>query len=61
MARTVAIGKQDFEIIRENVYFYVDKTKFIHEWWEGGDATALETEGIPAERIRKYGFAFEGY
>ncbi len=23
-------------------------------------ATALEAEGIPSERIRKYGFAFEG-
>lgn len=32
MARTVAIGKQDFEkVITEDV-FYVDKTKFIKEW-----------------------------
>ncbi len=27
MARTVAIGQQDFQVIREEGYFYVDKTK----------------------------------
>ena len=41
MARTVAIGYQDFEKIRENAYFYVDKTYFIREWWENGDAATL--------------------
>ena len=34
MARTVAIGKQNFEDIIINNYFYVDKTKFIREWWD---------------------------
>ena len=34
MARTVAIGKQDFASIMENHYFFVDKTEFIREWWE---------------------------
>ena len=38
MARTVAIGIQDFEQIRKNNYFYVDKTDFIKEWWESGDS-----------------------
>ena len=33
MARTVAIGKQDFASIMENHYFFVDKTEFIREWW----------------------------
>ena len=37
MARTVAIGIQDFEkVITRNV-FYVDKTFFIQEWWEAMD------------------------
>ena len=31
MARTVGIGIQDFEKVRENNYFYVDKTSFIKE------------------------------
>ena len=41
MARTVAIGIQDFEQIRKNNYFYVDKTDFIKEWWESGDSVTL--------------------
>lgn len=41
MARTVAIGIQNFEdLIRKN-YFYVDKTSFIKEWWDGGDSVTL--------------------
>jgi hypothetical protein len=34
MARTIGIGRQDFEKIRKSNNFYVDKTKFIKEWWE---------------------------
>ena len=41
MGRVVAIGAQDFASIRENGYFYVDKTGFIKEWWENGDAVTL--------------------
>ena len=41
MARTVAIGIQDFEQIIKNDYFYVDKTNFIKEWWESGDSVTL--------------------
>ena len=37
MARTVAIGHQDFEQVIQNNYFYIDKTLFIKEWWENGD------------------------
>ncbi len=49
MARTVAIGKQDFEkVITEDV-FYVDKTKFIKEWWDGRDDVTLIT------RPRRFG------
>lgn len=49
MARTVAIGIQDFDdLIRKN-YFYVDKTSFIREWWDSGDAVTLIT------RPRRFG------
>lgn len=41
MARTVSIGNQDFESIRRENYFYVDKTHFIKEWWECGDSVTL--------------------
>lgn len=34
MARTVAIGIQDYGTIIENDSFYVDKTMFIKEWWK---------------------------
>ena len=49
MARTVAIGHQDYETIRINQYFYVDKTEFIREWWESGDMVTLIT------RPRRFG------
>ncbi len=49
MARTVAIGIQDFEKIIENNCFYVDKTKFIKEWWENADDVTLIT------RPRRFG------
>ena len=49
MARTVAIGIQSFEKVRENQYFYVDKTSFIKEWWESGDDVTLIT------RPRRFG------
>lgn len=49
MARTVAIGIQDFETLIVNDYFYVDKTAFIKEWWENGDAVTLIT------RPRRFG------
>ncbi len=43
MARTVAIGVQDFEKIIINDRFYVDKTNFIKEWWDSGDEVTLIT------------------
>lgn len=39
--RTVAIGIQDFGTVRENDYFYVDKTDFVRQWWESGDSVTL--------------------
>lgn len=47
--RMVAIGNQDFETIRKNNYFYIDKTGFIREWWESGDSVTLIT------RPRRFG------
>ena len=41
MNRRVPIGKQNFAALRENNYFYVDKTFFIKEWWESGDDTTV--------------------
>lgn len=41
MSRTVGIGQQDFETIRKENCFYVDKTSFIQEWWEQKDSVTL--------------------
>ena len=41
MPRTVVIGHQNFEMIRNMGCFYVDKTHFIKEWWENQDAVTL--------------------
>ena len=49
MAGKVVIGAQDFVKLRENGYFYVDKTAFIKEWWESGDDVTLIT------RPRRFG------
>lgn len=49
MARTVGIGHQNFEQVIQNRYFYIDKTRFIKEWWENGDAVTLLT------RPRRFG------
>lgn len=49
MARTVAIGLQDFGDLIQKGYFYIDKTAFIKEWWECGDSVTLIT------RPRRFG------
>ena len=49
MARTVGIGKQNFEKVVRNNNFYVDKTLFIKEWWENDDEVTLIT------RPRRFG------
>ena len=49
MTQRIAIGIQDFEELRKENYFYVDKTAFIKEWWESGDHTTLIT------RPRRFG------
>ena len=49
MARKTGIGHQDFEKIRINDNFYVDKTDFIRQWWEADDIVTLIT------RPRRFG------
>ena len=49
MTRVIGIGHQDFETLIRNNYFYIDKTDFIKEWWENGDAVTLIT------RPRRFG------
>ncbi len=49
MARVISIGKQDFASLRENGYFFVDKTSLIRKWWESGDEITLIT------RPRRFG------
>ncbi|MDY2595850.1 MAG: AAA family ATPase [Oliverpabstia sp.] len=41
MVKKVAIGIQDFSVLIQNQYFYIDKTSFIKEWWESGDSVTL--------------------
>ncbi|RKJ05578.1 hypothetical protein D7X87_07815 [bacterium D16-54] len=47
--RTIGIGNQNFEVIRKENYFYIDKTRFIQMWWESGDHVTLIT------RPRRFG------
>ena len=49
MGRVAGIGHQDFEKIRINNIFYIDKTHFIKEWWETDDKVTLIT------RPRRFG------
>ena len=43
MPRTISIGNQTFSNLIENNCFYVDKTPFIKEWWEGESTVTLIT------------------
>lgn len=52
MSRTVAAGEQSFEEVRINNCFYVDKTEFIREWWNGRKPVILIT------RPRRFGKTF---
>lgn len=47
--KSVAVGVQDFEALRRDQMFYVDKTDFIRQWWESGETTTLIT------RPRRFG------
>ncbi len=49
VATKIGIGYQDFEEIRAEHVFYVDKTNFIQEWWDEADKVTLIT------RPRRFG------
>ena len=49
MGKVISIGKQNFASLRENDYFFVDKSLFIKSWWENGDEITLIT------RPRRFG------
>ena len=49
MEKVISIGKQNFASLRENHYFFVDKSHFIKDWWENGDEITLIT------RPRRFG------
>ncbi len=47
--KTIGIGYQDFELVRTEEIFYIDKTDFIRQWWETKDQVTLIT------RPRRFG------
>ena len=47
--KVVAVGIQYFDQMRKDDRFYIDKTDFIREWWDAGDAVTLIT------RPRRFG------
>ena len=53
MARPILDGAQDFSMLKDGGYFYVDKTDFIQEWWSddqhGNDVSLI----LRPRRFRK--------
>lgn len=47
--KAISIGGQNFEYMRTERVFYVDKRYFIKEWWEEKDVVTLVT------RPRRFG------
>ena len=41
MEYRISIGNQGFDNIRQNNFFYIDKTSFIVEWWDSSDIVTL--------------------
>lgn len=41
MGQVISIGKQDYVSLRENHYFYIDKTDFIRQWWKNAEILPL--------------------
>ena len=51
MEKVIATGSQDFEYLRKNNGFYVDKTAFIRKWWKGLDSV-FENRGDLFEGLK---------
>lgn len=51
MAQTISIGKQDFLYLRENNYFYIDKTDFIRQWWRARMTSRLLPDHAALEKL----------
>ena len=49
MRKTLGLGQQDFKQLIDEKGFYIDKTKFISEWWNCKDSVTLIT------RPRRFG------
>ena len=43
------VGIDDFKKLRQSDFYYIDKTRFIKDWWESGDEVTLIT------RPRRFG------
>lgn len=41
MIKRISIGYQEYDELITNGIFYIDKTRFIKEWWESGDKVTL--------------------
>lgn len=41
MIKRISIGYQEYDELITNGLFYIDKTRFIKEWWESGDKVTL--------------------
>ena len=58
----IPVNITDFEIIRNNGYYYIDKTDFIRQWWENRDDVTLITPAdvreISLDRICRSGRDF---
>lgn len=54
MEKVISIGKQNFASLRENHYFFVDKSHFIKDWWENGDEITLITRPPPLWQDTEY-------
>ena len=58
MARTVAIGHQDFKQVIENNYFYIDKTDFIRKLSKESIFSDLNNLKVVTSISDEYGTAF---
>ena len=41
MKKVIAMGVQDYAKLKEYDRFYIDKTRFISDWWQSGDRVTL--------------------